>query len=196
MCWNILIGRCSHPEPLPDFFPSPTSCPCNTFRTSWSASSCGPCKNFLVDATIDQIEFIDAQLYNRNVTYFLQTSNEFGVKYDRLPERIAEWVALPNHVRFTVNDRGTLLEGVGNRCGNGVPIVDDTDGDDNRDVDGDGGDSEDSGSTLVGSGPRSTGSENGNTTVEAGTILDNIEDEAIVQAVLSIMLEDEVDNAA
>ncbi|KAK6519104.1 hypothetical protein TWF281_003793 [Arthrobotrys megalospora] len=148
MCWNVHIGTCSHPEPTPDLVANPAICTCNRYITTHEPTTCRPCHAFITELAISQAEFINIQLYNRNVTYFLQSTNEFGVKHDSLPPGIGRWGGLPNHIRFTVNDQGILMEGVGNRtldhllAGDGrvaAPIVPDE------------GDISDTTSTLVGS---------------------------------------------
>ncbi|RVD89373.1 uncharacterized protein DFL_000385 [Arthrobotrys flagrans] len=162
MCWNIRIGRCSHPEPTPDLLANLAICRCNRYTTSWDPTPCNPCNDFLVESTISQADFIDIQMYNRNITYFLQSTNDFGIKYDHLPESIGDWVALPSHVRFMVNGQGTLMEGTGvenNPDGAGTPIIPDE------------GQLSDSNSTLVWS-DSSTASENGRNEVPGGMLDD------------------------
>ncbi|KAK6347503.1 hypothetical protein TWF718_005344 [Orbilia javanica] len=145
MCWNIRIGRCSHPEPRPDLIRNPAVCKCNQYITTWDPTPCGPCNDFLVESSISQADFIDVQMYNRNITYFLQTTNEFGIKYEHPPANIGDWVALPHHVRFTVNDEGILGEGAG--IESIESLADGTSGPPGPDED----DGSDSNSTLVGS---------------------------------------------
>ncbi|KAF3189102.1 hypothetical protein TWF788_011223 [Orbilia oligospora] len=174
MCWNIHIGRCSHPEPRPDLIASPETCRCNRYITTWDTTSpCKPCNDFLVESSISQAEFIDLQLYNRNVTHFHQATKEFDVEYDDLPANIGQWAGLPNHVRFTVNGQGTLIEGIGlenhilgaaSSSSSSSSLL--PDGDDGTVVP-DEGDLSDSNSTLVGSGS-SPGSEVDQSEVLAG----------------------------
>ncbi|KAF3913591.1 hypothetical protein ABW20_dc0109059 [Dactylellina cionopaga] len=118
MCWNIKVGRCSHPEPFPDYpmDPSPprsSQCTCNNYITTYHGAQCNPCIQYLTLCEMAQEDYIDVQLYNRNVTYFLQSTKSFGINCSALPPDIAEWVNLPNHVRFTVDKQGALIEGVG-----------------------------------------------------------------------------------
>ncbi|KAK6498160.1 hypothetical protein TWF506_004399 [Arthrobotrys conoides] len=159
MCWKITIGRCSHPEPTPDLLASPQTCSCTNFIITWATTSCGPCIAFLVESSISQAEFIELQLYNRNLTHFLQTGQDFGVTYDHIPADIGSWAGLPHHVRFTVNAQGTLIEGIGlenTRISPPSAPPPDEDGEDGPIVPDEGELSDsNSNSTLVGSGSES-----------------------------------------
>ncbi|EPS38827.1 hypothetical protein H072_7406 [Dactylellina haptotyla CBS 200.50] len=118
MCWEIQVGTCSHPVPCPDksglLNPGGASdCTCNKYTTVYNSAECNPCLQFLKLSDISQEDFIKIQLYNRNVTYFLQSTSSFGMQCASLPSDVADWVDLPNHVRFTVDKEGALIEGVG-----------------------------------------------------------------------------------
>ncbi|KAF3903537.1 hypothetical protein AA313_de0201384 [Arthrobotrys entomopaga] len=131
MCWRIKIGTCSHPEPVcvreespDDPQPPPFSaassnlaagkpCRCTKYTTTYHTSKCNPCEQYLSHGEMTQEEFINNQLYNRNVTYYLQSSKGLGLRRRSLPTNITEWDELPGHVRFTVDKNGFLLEGVG-----------------------------------------------------------------------------------
>ncbi|KAK6542711.1 hypothetical protein TWF694_006654 [Orbilia ellipsospora] len=131
MCWRIKIGTCSHPEPVcvreespDDPQPPPFSaassnltagkpCRCTRYTTIYHTAKCNPCEQYLSHGEMTQEEFINKQLYNRNVTYYLQSSKGLGLRRRSLPTNITEWDELPNHVRFTVDRNGVLLEGVG-----------------------------------------------------------------------------------
>ncbi|KAF3278844.1 hypothetical protein TWF970_004388 [Orbilia oligospora] len=153
-------GPNQRPKRLTKCAGTSTLAECSHYITTWDTTSpCTPCNDFLIESSISQAEFIDLQFYNRNVTHFLQATKEFDVEYDDLPVNVGQWAGLPNHIRFTVNGQGTLIEGIGleNHILGAASSSLIPDGDDGAVVP-DEGDLSDSNSTLVGSGS-SPGSE-------------------------------------
>ncbi|KAJ6255969.1 hypothetical protein Dda_9262 [Drechslerella dactyloides] len=81
-------------------------------RTTYSATPCDACVAFVTEHSILQDEFIETMLYNRNMTYFLQSTQLFGIFCPAPPADVGRWAALPGHVCFTVDEDGNLKEGM------------------------------------------------------------------------------------
>ncbi|KAF3908754.1 hypothetical protein ABW21_db0200895 [Orbilia brochopaga] len=105
--------QCRHQTPRPAETPDSVGCSCNKITGDTSSPTpCPPCVDFLTEHRIEQDDYIQKMLYNRNLTYFLQASREFGLSFDRPPEDIEHWAPLPGHVRFVVDSEGILKTGM------------------------------------------------------------------------------------
>ncbi|KAK6330385.1 hypothetical protein TWF696_003481 [Orbilia brochopaga] len=98
--------------PQPADQSSDAICTCSKIAdTIFLPAPCESCVEFLTEHGIFQGDFIDKLLYNRNITYWLQFAREVKLYFPEPPD-VSGWNPLPGHVRFVVDEEGTLKTGM------------------------------------------------------------------------------------